>query len=166
MQHNKVEKEIARFGGRFVFRNRRTGEMFYSENLVPDEGLEEFLDVSLGAAAKQAAWYLGIFEANYTPVAGVTAATVAAAATECTAYDETVRQTWTPGAVASKSIDNTASLASFTMNATKTIYGAFLVSSNVKGGTAGVLKAISQFSTPQSVVSGDVIDVGYEIAAA
>ena len=56
-------------------------------------------------------------------------------------------------------VDNLASKAVFTFNATKTIYGAFLVSSSVKAGNTGVLLSIARFSTAKVMESGTVFSV-------
>jgi hypothetical protein len=112
-----------------------------------------------------ATWYIAPFEGNYTPVATVTAATITAAATESTAYDETVRQTYDEAAAASQSITNSANKATFTFNATKTIYGAFLVSLNTKSGTTGTLFSAAKFATPKSVVDDDQLLLTYTFTA-
>ena len=46
------------------------------------------------------------------------------------------------------------------MNAPKVIYGAFIVSSNVKAGNTGVLLSIARFSTAKT------LDVGTEFSLA
>jgi len=63
---------------------------FDCPNLCVDEGLNSLLNVYFDAATQISTWYMGLFEGNYTPIAGVTAATIAAAATETTAYNETL----------------------------------------------------------------------------
>src|SRR3972149_5905604 len=92
-------------------------------NLIPTEGLNYMLGTALTGVAQSSTWYVALFEGNYTPVGTVTAATFPSAATECTAYTEASRVTWTPGSISAGSVSNTASKAVFTMNATKTVYG-------------------------------------------
>jgi len=60
-------------------------------------------------------------------------------------------------------ISNSASPATFSINATATIGGAFLTSNNTKGGTTGILFSASDFAAPgdRSVVSGDTLSVTY-----
>lgn len=160
--------QAMKVGGVFKFELVRAGKVidaWEEDNLVVDEGLNDLLDVCLGGGTQKTTWYVGLFEGNYTPTAALTAATVAATSTESTAYDETTRVTWVEAAVASESITNSANKATFTINATKTMYGAFLVSSNVKSGTAGVLFAASKFSASRSVVSTDQLLVTYTVAA-
>lgn len=146
----------------------RAGEVideFDCPNLCVDEGLNKLLNVMFDAVTQINTWYMGLFEGNYTPIAGVTAATIASAATETTAYNETVRQTFVPVAATAKSITNAASVGTFTFNATKSIYGAFLISDNTKGGTAGTLFSAAKFSAPKSVVSGDQLLLTYTFNA-
>jgi hypothetical protein len=136
---------------------------FEFHNLCVDEGITDGLSVMLGAGTQKPSWYCGVFEGNYTPVAGVTAATIASASTECTAYASSTRPAWTPAAASAKSITNSASKASFVFNATKTIYGAFLVSSNTKSGTGGVLFAASRFAASKAVANTDELQLTYTV---
>lgn len=163
---NTVE---AKLGGVFHFEQYRDGvkiDEWDSENIVVNEGLNHILDVVLHASTQAATWYVGLFEGNYTPVATDTAANITANSTECTAYDETNRVTWVEAAASSQSITNSANKATFTINATKTIYGAFLISDNTKSGTSGTLLAASKFAASRSVVATDVLLVTYTISAA
>jgi hypothetical protein len=60
-------------------------------------------------------------------------------------------------------ITNSASPAAFTINATATVGGAFLISDSTKSGTAGVLFSASDFAAPgdRTVASGDTLNVTY-----
>ena len=136
------------------------------DNLVVNEGLNDLLQTYLGGGTQITTWYLGLFEANYTPVSTDTAATIASNSTETSAYSAGVRQTFSPAAASSQSITNSASRATFTFNATKTIYGAFLVSSSVISGTSGKLFSAAQFGTSKSVTSGDQLLLTYTFTAA
>jgi hypothetical protein len=140
----------------------RNGELIGYEkvhNLVPLEGRQHILSIIGNAGTQVTTWYIGLFEGNYTPVSGDTAATFPASATECTAYSESVRQEWVEAAPSAGVITNSASKASFTANATKTVYGGFLSSSSVKGGTSGTLLSAGRFSTSKAVDSGDILRV-------
>ena len=85
---------------------------------------------------------------------------------ELAIYSEANRPTLTLGSVASKSVDNSASKATFTINATDDVYGAFLSTNNTKSGTTGVLYGAVDFSSAQSVVSGDVLLVTVTLTSA
>ena len=157
-----------RVGGRFLvehFRGDRLLDAFETPNLVVDEGLNALLNIMFHGSTQITTWYLGLFEGNYTPVAGVTASTIAANATECTAYTNATRPAYDEAAAASKSITNSASRASFVFNATKTIYGAFLISDNTKGGTTGTLFSAARFSAAKSVVTDDELLLTYTFNA-
>lgn len=155
-------------GGKYVGTIIRDGEIideFEDTNLVVNEGLNALLDIMFHGSTQVSTWYLGIFEANYTPVGTVTAATIASAATESTAYTSATRPAYDEAAASSQSTTNSASRASFIFNATKTIYGAFLISNSTKSGTSGTLFSAAQFSSSKSVVSGDELLLTYTFTA-
>ena len=133
-------------------------------NLFTTEGRTHLLSVGVCGGTQYSPWYVSPFEANYTPVAGLTAATYTAAATECTAYDEAARVTYVEGTPAAGAVDNAASRAEFTFNATKTIYGAALLSTSTKSATSGVCLCAARFSTARSVIDDDVLEIKYSLS--
>lgn len=135
-------------------------------NIVVDQGLNHILDVAFHNTTQVATWYVGIFKGNYTPQSTDTAANIASNSTEATEYDESTRQEWVEAAAASKSITNSANRATFTINATVTIYGAFLVSTSTKSGTSGSLAAASRFASQRDLVDDDELLVTYTLTAA
>lgn len=140
----------------------RRGKVIATEkvkNLVPTEGLNHILSTVFKAGTQLTSWYVGIFEGNYTPVLGLTAATVASASTESTAYTSATRVAWASGSVSAGTLDNSASKAEFIMNADKTIYGGFLISSNAKGGSAGVLGSAVRFATAKVLETDDTLRI-------
>lgn len=155
-------------GGRFVIEHVRGGEVIDREditNLVTNEGLDHLLNTVFHGGTQIASWYLGLFEGNYTPIATVTGATIAQSSTECVAYDEASRQEYNEAAASAQSITNSANRAVFTMNATKTIYGAFLASNSTKGSTSGTLFSAARFASPKSVVDDDQLLLTYTFNA-
>lgn len=148
-----------------IIRDGKIIEEFSEPNLVVDEGLNKLLNIMFNAATQITTWYLGVFEGNYTPVASVTAATIASAATECTAYAASSRPEYSEAASTAKSTTNSANRASFVFNATKTVYGAFLISDSTKSGTSGTLFSAARFSTAKSVESGDELLLTYTFNA-
>lgn len=155
-------------GGKFLGQIIRQGQVideFEDSNLVVNEGLNSLLNVYFGGSTQIATWYLGIFEGNYTPVATVTAATITAASTECIAYASATRPEYQEAAASGQSITNSANRASFVFNATKTVYGAFLVSNSTKSGTTGTLFSAARFSTAKAVESGDELLLTYTFTA-
>jgi hypothetical protein len=138
-------------------------------NIVVTEGMNHMLDVVLHGGTAVATWYFGLFSANYTPVATLTAATFTSASTELTSntegYSETTRQAFVEAAAAAGSINNTASKAAFTIATatTVTVWGAGLLSSNVKGGTTGTLLSAAKFSAARTLYNTDVFNLGYTL---
>lgn len=151
----------ARAGGRYhVVCRDRLGNVKWVEdftNIVVNAGLDYLLDAGLDGGTQITTWYLGL-KGTGTPVAADTMSSHASW-TEDQNYDESVRQTWTGGTVSSQSIDNSAAKASFAMNATTTIHGAFLTSISTKGGTTGTLYSAGDFSSSRAVESGDTLEV-------
>lgn len=163
-----IPSSAIQMGGKYVGQIIRDGkiiEEFEDHNLVVNEGLNSVLGVYLYAATQITSWFIGVFEGNYTPVATVTAATITSASTESTAYASLTRPAYVPAAPASQSITNSASRASFVFNATKTIYGAFLVSASAKSATTGVLFSAARFSSSKNVESGDELLLTYTFSA-
>ena len=149
-----------RVGGIWSGQHIRNGHVideWQDHNLVVNEGLDALLNIMFHGSTQISTWYIGVFEGNYTPIATVTAATITAASTESTAYDE--------AAASSQSITNSASKATFTFNATKTIYGAFLVSASAKSATTGTLFSAAKFSSSKSVVDDDQLLLTYTFTA-
>lgn len=136
-------------------------------NLVVNVGLKDMNDKYFLGSSYTAAWYLGLYGAasSNNPAAGDTMSSHAGW-TEVTAYDEANRQTCTFAAASTADpsvITNSASPAVFTMNATTTVGGAFLTTSNTKGGTTGILFSAADFQSPgdRSVVDNDTITLTY-----
>ena len=148
-----------------LLRKGKVIDQWVDKNLVVNEGLNSLLSIMFNAGTQITTWYLGVFEANYTPVATVTAATIASASTECTAYASATRPEYVEAAPSSQVITNAASRASFVFNATKTIYGAFLISDNTKSGTSGTLFSAAKFSSSKAVVNTDELLLTYQFTA-
>ena len=136
------------------------------KNLVVTVGKNDLLDKYFAGSAYTAAWYMGLVDGASTPTYAA-ADTLASHAgwTEVTPYSNATRPTCTfaTATTANPSVaTNSASPASFTINATKTVDGAFLVSNNTKGGTTGTLFSASDFTGgDRSVISGDSLTVTY-----
>lgn len=160
-----------RCGFMWTIETVRDGEVIAVErvrNLVPGEGIAHILNTVMRGGAQIGSWYVGLFEGNYTPTAADTMATFPGLATEATAYDEATRPAWNESAPVGGTIDNAASRAEFTFNATKTIYGGFIASSASKGSTAGVLLSAVRFGSPKAAVDDTVLRVtaGFTLVSA
>lgn len=132
-------------------------------NITVDEGLNDVLDVYFASGTPSANWYIGLKSTNQTPAAGFDAAGIGTDFTEGTIYSEGNRQAWTIAAISSKTATNSASPATFSINNSGTIYGAFLINENTKGGTTGKMWCCSDFSVARPVVNGDTLKVVYTI---
>jgi hypothetical protein len=154
-------------GGVFEVDHIRDGKSLgitRDHNIVVNEGLNHILSVVFNGGTQVPTWYVGIFEGNYTPVATDTAANITAKSTECTAYDEATRVAWVEAAPSGQSITNSASKATLTMNASKTVFGAFLASASAKSATTGTLMAASKFSASRAVVDNDQLLLTYALS--
>lgn len=143
-----------------------------SHNLVVNGGLQDMNAKYFTGSSYTAAWYLGLYGAgaSNTPAASDTMSSHAGW-TEVTAYSNATRPACTFGTptTANPSVaTNSASPASFSINGTTTVGGAFLTSNNTKGGTTGILFSAADFSSPgdRSVVSGDTLTVTYTLSLA
>lgn len=135
-------------------------------NLVTNEGLDAALDIMFHASTQISTWYIFPFENDYTPLATNTYASPGC--TECQAYDEANRQEFNEAAASSQSINNNANQATFTMNATKTLYGGCLVSDNTKGDTAAsgaILFCSGTFAASKAFESADIAEIKLTITA-
>ncbi len=138
-----------------------------SKNLVVNVGLQYMAGTALTSVTQITAWYIGLYGAgaSNTPAAGDTMSSHAGW-TEVVPYSNATRvaATFATATTANPSVvTNSASPASFTINATSTVGGAFLTSGSAKSGTTGTLFSAADFSSPgdRSVVSGDVLSVTY-----
>lgn len=128
-------------------------------NLIVTVGGNFLLDNNFRASGYTAAWFIGLKGAGTAALADTMASHGGWA--EVTAYSESVRQTLTMAAAASKSSTNSASPAVFSVNGTVTIAGIFITTSNTKSGTTGTLYAATDFSVSRNAVSGDTLTATY-----
>lgn len=138
-----------------------------SPNLVVNVGLQDMNDKYFSGSSYTAAWYIGLYGsgATNTPAAGDTMASHAGW-TEVTDYSQANRPAASFGSATAADpsvISNSGSPATFSINNTTVVGGAFLTSNNTKGGTTGILFSASDFTSPgdRSVVSGDTLNVTY-----
>jgi len=136
-------------------------------NLVVNVGLQDMNAKYFSGSAYTATWFIGLYGAgaSNTPAAGDTAASHAGW-TEVVPYSNATRPTATFGTATTADpsvISNSASPAAFTINATQTVGGAFLISNSTKSGSTGILFSASDFQSPgdRAVVSGDTLNVTY-----
>jgi hypothetical protein len=152
----------------------RDGKEIWREkvhNIVTTEGLNAILNGCFHTAGftVPATWFIGLVETDTAPDAGMTYDTPVF--TESTSYDNiAVRATYVTVDSTVGSITNAASPASFTISATKTMYGAAVFSINTRGdhtaNAANALYSYSKFTAGRAVVDNDVINVSYVLTGA
>jgi hypothetical protein len=143
-----------------------------SKNLVVNGGLQDMNAKYFTGSAYTAAWYIGLYGAGASnnPAASDTMSSHAGW-TEIVPYSNATRPVCTFGTptTANPSVaTNSASPASFSINATATVGGAFLTSNSTKSGTTGTLYSAADFGAPgdRSVASGDILNVTYTLSLA
>ena len=132
----------------------------YIHNTVTTEGLNKVLDAAFKTGLASPAWYVGLKETG-SVVAGDTLASHAGWA-ENTGYSGT-RKAWTPGTIASGSVDNSGSPAVFTFTGAATIAGLILAS--VTSGTSGTLFGGGDFTGSKTMANGETLTVTATIPA-
>jgi hypothetical protein len=151
----------------FVARDAR-GNVLWEEHIpngIVNGALNDILSVYFAAGTQKTTWYAGLINnSGFSALSSSDTISSHTGWSESSDYSESVRQTWTPGAVASGIITNPSAMV-FTANATVTIKGAFLVSNSTKGGTTGQLWATGAFSATQSLSSGQTLSVSYSLTA-
>jgi len=132
-------------------------------NGITDVGIHFVLDRFSNVGAPSAlTWYAGLMDnAGFTGVASADTALSHTGWSESVAYDESVRQTLAFSAASARAISDSVS---FTMNATTTVKGLFVISDNTKSGTAGTLFSTALFVTPPALVSGNVLTANYSLS--
>lgn len=139
-------------------------------NLTVTEGLNDLLTQYFKGSSYTAGWFVGLINnASFSALAaGDTAAQIGGSNgwIEAATYSQATRPALSLGSASAGSIDNTASKATFSINGTVTINGAFVVSSSTKSGTSGKLYGEASFGTPRALLSGDTLTVTVTLTAA
>lgn len=133
------------------------------QNLVTTAGKNDALDKYLAGSAYTAAWYLGLISSTGYTTGADAADTMGSHGgwAEDQNYSQGARPTtaWAAASAGSKAL---SSAASYSINASTTIKGAFLTSVATKGGTTGVLYSAGLFTNGDKVVgNGDTLNVSY-----
>ncbi len=142
---------------------RRDGKRIWRDqfrNTVMTAGKNDLLDKYFGGSSYTAAWYMGLIQSDsYSAIAAGDTMASHAGWQECTSYDESARPTCAFSAASSGSKALSSALA-FTISASKTVKGAFIVTNATKGGTSGILYSAGLFTGgDRVVVDNDVISV-------
>jgi hypothetical protein len=149
------------------------GSIRWSEkigNVVTLDGRIHLLTNYFKGSSYTASWYVGIIKSTQSPNSTDYMASTTRDWAESTAYSDGARRTLTLGSVSTASVDNSTTKASFTINQTTEIFGAFVTnSSQISTGSTYILYGAAVFNNPsssgRSVVSGDTLNVTVTLTA-
>jgi len=141
-------------------------------NLVTNAGRTDLITQYWKGSAYTAAFYVGLIDSTgYTtgPANTDTMSSHGGWTTESVPYSNGTRPALTlgtPSGTTTVSVDNSASKASYTINATATVKGAFVTTNNTKSGTTGTLYSAGTFTGgDRAVSSGDTLNVQVTLSA-
>jgi hypothetical protein len=131
------------------------------ENLIPNVGRDYFLNAALNGGTQYNTWYIGLYEADRTPVVADTMATLMADCQEITTYVSVggARLELIDDPLSNGVWSNIGTVAEFTFNASKTVRGGFVCSNASQGSSAGLLLSAVKNSTAKGVDSGEILRV-------
>jgi hypothetical protein len=168
--------EGARGGGTFHFHCfDKDGNLKWEDsakNIVVNTGLQDMNTKYFKGVSYSAAWYIGLVEGPASGNTYAAADTLASHAgwIENTDYSGSNRITATFGTATTADpsvIDNSGSVAVFSITGTATIAGAFLTNIQDNTDNVGLLFSVSNFTGgDRSVISGDTLNVTYEFSLA
>jgi hypothetical protein len=159
-----------KFGGVFEVKcYDKDGNLKWNEefpNLVVNTGLQFINEQVFKGLTYTATWYMGLTNTGATYAATDTMV-LHPGWTENTSYIQSTRPviTFNSPTSADPSVIDTIAV-NYTINATATIAGAFITTSDTKGGTAGTLFSAGNFTVgDRGLVSGDTLNVTYTFSA-
>ena len=158
------------FLGKFYIRNfGPDGELKWEvieKNIVVNAGLNLILDVLFAGTANAVdPWYVGLAGSSLTAASGDTMSSHAGW-TEITGFTTAARAIFVD-ARTNQQVSNSASTISYAINTANTIGGAFLASTNNKGGSTGTLLSVVTFTGgDKAATDGDTLTVTYTFSAA
>ena len=166
--------ENAKGGGVFHFKCfDKDGNLKWEDaakNLVVNVGLQDMNTKYFKGSGYTAAWYIGLVAGPASGNTYAAADTLASHSgwTENTDYSGSDRATATFGTATTADpsvIDNSGSVAVFSITGTATIAGAFLCDVQSNASTSGILFSVSNFTGgDRAVISGDTLNVTYEFS--
>ena len=162
------------FEGMVTAEHVRDGKLLHKQvgkNTFTTEGMAFLLNTMFHDISKAAShiWYVGLFKNNVTPALADTAAKLGSGNTygECqdADYDDplTNRPSYETEDTTTAVISNVNSKAHFVMNASITVYGAFLTNTAAKTDSSGTLMCAKRFGTSRAVIADDEIYVTYQV---
>lgn len=138
-----------------------------TDNVACNDGLDYILNVGLKSGTAISTWYLGLKGGGTASAADTLSAH--ASWSELNHYVDTNRPSVTWGAVATQSVDNSASVAVYTASATGAVVGAFLASTQPRGdstgASVGTLLSAGDFSSTAAMTPNDLLNVTITFSA-
>lgn len=155
------------FGGVYHVDHIRDGQVigqYTARNAITDVGMNSLLGIMFHADTQITTWYIALVDnSGFSAFANADTMASHAGWTESTAYSDSTRISWGPGASSSRSITNSTP-ATFNINGTATIHGIFVTSNSTKGGTTGTLWSTAAFGSNVTVNNGDQLKVTYTVS--
>jgi len=135
-------------------------------NGITNGGRDLVLNTMFRSATQIPTWSIGIIDnASFVALGNTDTMGSHSGWIENTDYDESTRQTWVTVAAALQAIES-ASAALFTFNASVTIQGLFITSSNTKSGVDGTLWATAEFDEGSiALTAGATVSIIYKLLA-
>lgn len=127
------------------------------QNLIPTDGLDFLLRSPFGDVSTVSRFYLGLYRGNYIPSPGAKSSDIPGNMLEFVDYAESTRPEWRRAHTGPGSLDNIGDKAEYTVTQDRTLYGAFLVSDNIKGEGNGLLLSCVRWPSPKEVTTGQTI---------
>jgi len=132
-------------------------------NGITDVGVAYLLNAGFDSGSVTTTWYVGLIDnASFSALSASDTAASHSGWIENQDYSETTRVTWANDATAARTMSNSVS-ADFSMDATATIKGVFIISVSTKGGSTGTLWSTATFGSNAAVTNGDTLKVTYSI---
>ena len=134
------------------------------KNLVTNVGRAKYLDATLKTGLTSPTWYvLLVNNAGFSAYADADTMASHAGWVEADFQSNGTRPAWTPGTITgttTASLDNVASKAIFTIDASGTVLGCGLVDNSTLSGSTGTLLGVGTFAAgARAVQSGDELRV-------
>lgn len=127
-----------------------------STNIIPNVGLNHFLNVYYGISAPVTTLYCGL-KLTGTPLS--TDTMTGAPWSQWAGVSEATRRAYTVSAASGQSVSNSANVIVYGITAATSVAGIFLGTGSAHGSTSGVLAAVGDFSSSRDVVSGDTLNI-------
>lgn len=141
-----------------------TDDWFLVFNAATTVGHNSLLNVGFRASTQITAWFVGLINGSgYSAVAAGDTMASHAGWTEYTAYTETTRQAWSPGAASGGVVVNASAIVFTNGGSTGSIQGMFLASSSTKSEAVSTLYSTAVEASPRSLAAGATFQVYYQV---